>query len=169
MGAINYKSNNYITLGYNIPEKEKEAEEIAIEEKMDQNDIYYNIEYFDYEDAKNIVKKYNFNILDVKIQCGYYQGFYIDFNFDYIYFYNTEEKKEALKETTKLKELLLELLPVGLVSCSPGWCTSYNTKEETQKEIKEAIKELKEEIKNTLIEKNYFKKYNFDGTLKAVI
>lgn len=166
MGSINYKSNNIITIGYNIPKKEKEAEK---EDGADYEALYYDDELFNYEEVKNILKKYNFNFLDVKIEAGYYQGFYIDLDFNYIYFYNTEEKKEALKEATQLKKFLLKIIRFEMVSCFPGWCTTCRTEEETKKEIKEAIKELKEEIKNTLTAKNYFKKYNFDGTLKKAI
>lgn len=172
MGAINYKSNDIITIGYNIPKKEKEAEEIAEEETkiygntIEAEQVYYDEESFNFEDVKNILEKYNFNILDVEIKAGYYQGFYIDWNFDYLYFENTKEKKEALKEATKLKKLFFEILPFGMVSCFPGWCTSYSTEEQAKKEINEAIKELKEEIKNKLTEKNYFKKYDIFGKLR---
>ncbi len=174
MGAINYKSNDIITLGYNIPKKEKEAAEIAEEEaknygnNVEEIEVYYDEESYDYEEVKNILKKYNFNILKIALESGYYQGFYINLNFDLRYFDNTEEKKEALKETTKLKKLLLELLQINMVSYSPGWLTSYSTEEETKEEIKEAIKNLKEEIKSTLTEKRYFKKYDIWGNLKEV-
>lgn len=163
MGAINYKSNNIITLGYNIPKKEEEAEK---EDGANYEALYYDDEMFNYEEVKNILKKYNFNFLDVKLAAGYYQGFYIDLDFDYIYFDNSKDKKEALKEATQLKKFLLEIIYFDMVSCFPGWCTTYRTEEETKKEIKEAIKQLKEKIKNTLTEKKYFEKYNFDGTLK---
>ena len=167
MGAINYKRNNIVTLGYNIPKKEEEAEKEAENEK-EINDIYFDIEEADFEDLKEIFNKYSFDILDVKIESGYYQGFYIDINFNYVYFDNAEEKQEALKEATKLKKFLFESLKVGMVACCPSWCTSYCTLEESKKEIKEAIKGLKEEIKSTLTEKNYFKKYDIFGNLKEV-
>lgn len=165
MGAINYKRNNIITLGYNIPKKEEEAEREA-ENEIEINDIYFDIEEQDFEDLKEIYNKYSFDILDVKIESGYYDGFYIDIDFSYNYFDNTEEKKQTLKEATQLKRFLLESLDFGMVVCDPGWCTSYATIEESKKEIKEAIKNLKEEIKNTLTEKNYFKKYDIFGNLK---
>lgn len=172
MGSINYKRNDIITLGYNIPKKEEEAEKIAEEEtkiygnNVEAEQVYYDEEQFNYEEVKNILEKYNFNILAVEIEAGYYEGFYINLDFDYLYFENTEEKKEALKEATKLKKLLFEVLLFGMVSCCPGWCTGYSTEEETKKEIKEAIKELKKEMQNTLTEKKYFKKYDIFGKLK---
>lgn len=165
MGAINYKRNNIVTLGYNIPKKEEEAEKEAENEK-EINDVYFDIEEVDFEDLKEIYNKYSFDILDVKIENGYYDGFYIDIDFDYFYFENTEEKQETLKEATRLKKFLLESLNVGMVACCPSWCTSYSTVEESKKEIEEAIKDLKEGIKNTLTEKNYFKKYDIFGNLK---
>ena len=165
MGSINYKRNNIVTLGYNIPKKEEEAEKEA-ENEIEIKDIYFDIEEADFEDLKEIYNKYSFDILDVKIEAGYYEGFYIDINFDYIYFDNAEEKQEALKEATKLKKFLFDSLNVGMVACDPSWCTSYCTLEESKKEIKEAIKKLKEEIKSTLTEKNYFKKFDIFGNLR---
>ena len=170
MGAINYKTNNFVTVGYNIPKKEKEAEGIATEagETFDTNALYYEEEEMQAEEIKDIINNYNFNFFDVKLTAGYYQGFYIDFDFDFLYFYNYQEKQETLKEATKLKKLLYELLQYDCVVCLPGWCTSYLNKTESKKEIKEAIKNLKEKIKNTLTEKRYFKKYDIFGNLKEV-
>lgn len=167
MGSINYKTNKYITIGYNIGKAEKEAEEIAAEEEVfNENDIYYDQEEETFNELKELIEEYNFNYFDVKLEAGYYQGFYIDFDFDYLYFYNSEEKKEALKEATQLKKLLYKILDYNCVVCYPGWCTSYLNKTKSKKEIFAGIKQLKEDIKNTLTEKNYFKKYDIFGNKK---
>lgn len=153
MGSINYKTNNFVTVGYNIPKKEKEMEEIAAEEEeiFNANELYYEEEEMQAQEVKDIIKKYNLNFFDVELVAGYYQGFYIDFDFDYLYFYNYQEKQEALKEATKLKKLLYELLQFDCVVCLPGWCTSYLNKTESKKAIFQGIKQLKEKIKNTEI------------------
>lgn len=72
MGAINYASNDIITLGYNIPKKEKEAAEIAEEEtkiygnNVEENEIYYDVESFDYEEIKNtLTEKRYFKKYDI--------------------------------------------------------------------------------------------------------
>ena len=137
MGAINYKTSKYLTLA------------------LKDYDNYDNFDFcFEYEETKEIFKKYNFDILKVEILEGYYDGFSIDIDFDFIYFDDTIEKNNALKEATQLKKLLFELCDLGLNACFPGWCTTFLDYEDTRKEIKKAIKELKSDIKTT---KTYLK------------
>lgn len=138
MGSINYKTSKYITLGL------KDCEDF---EDFD----------FEYEEAKNILEKYNFEVLQVKILSGYYSGFSIDIDFDFIYFDDTTEKNNTLKEATQLKKLLFELCELGLFACFPGWCTTFLDYENTKKEIKKAIKHLKDDIKQTKTYSQYKK------------
>ena len=139
MGAINYKTSKYITLG------------------LKDDDFDYNDFNFEYEEAKNILEKYNFEVLQVKILSGYYNGFSIDIDFDYIYFDDTVEKNNTLKEATQLKKLLFELCELGLFACFPGWITTFLDYENTKKEIKKAIKDLKIDIKSTKTYSQYKK------------
>lgn len=106
MGAINYKTSNYITIGVNT-------------------DVYIDEESFDdvdflYEEIEAILNKYIFNYFHVVIVSGYYEGFSIDIENNFQVFYdNCEEKKEALKEATQIKKFLLECIEAGLCVCHP--------------------------------------------------
>lgn len=145
MGTINYKTSDYITIGYNL-------NNVARVEPF-----YSDYIEFDYYDAKSIIEKEYFNYFSVEIEPGYYEGFSIDIknNFGYLWFEdsycfdNYNEKLQALKEATTLKKLLLELINnFNLCVVYPGWCTGYGDYKTTIKEINAAIKELKIEIKN---------------------
>ena len=143
MGAINYKTSKYITIAL-------KTDNLDFENEEDFDDYIV----FQYEETKEILKKYNFNILQIETISGYYEGFSINIDFDFVYFDNTTEKNEALKEATQLKKFLIELLDIGLFACFPGWCTTFLNYEETRAEIKKAIKNLKNDIKNV---KTYLK------------
>ena len=54
MGAINYRTSNYITLGYNLRNIEENIEEISEEIN------------FCYEEIQNELQKYDFNYFYVK-------------------------------------------------------------------------------------------------------
>lgn len=160
MGTINYKRSDYITIGQNISrfdfyDYEKDFGELTDEEIEEIRNSDMTIEH---EIIQEILDKYNFYYLHVTIQNGYYEGFYIDIENNFrLYFNDAEEKKESQKEVTKLKNFLFEVVENGLVQVSPGWCTSYASKEETKKAIKEAIKELRQEIKDTPTASKYFR------------
>ena len=137
MGAINYFTSDYITIGVNT-------------------DIYYDEEIenddndFLYDEIKEILNRYNFCFFHVVLKSGYYEGFTVDIENNFSIAYNDYiDKKEALKEATQIKKFLLECIECGLCVCYPSWCTTYLNYEKSKKEIKEAIKEIKEEIKNT--------------------
>lgn len=144
MGAINYGTSEYITIGikpYDYDDYMTETE-----------DIDYELMQMDYdtdrENAEYILNKYNFNFFNVSIECGYYEGFYLNIktNFD---FYNWEDKSDALKEATQLKNMLIECCGLGLCEVWPGWCTSYKSYEESIKSIKDAVLQIKQDIKST--------------------
>ena len=144
MGAINYGTSEYITIGlkpYNYDDYMTETEDIDYElMQMDYDTDRENVEY--------ILDKYNLNFFNVSIECGYYEGFYLNIKtkFD---FYNWEDKADALKEATQLKNMLIECCGVGLCEVWPGWCTSYKSYAESIKSIKDAICQVKQDIKNT--------------------
>lgn len=144
MGAINYGTSEYITIGlepYDCDDYMTETEDIDYElMQMDYDTDRENVEY--------ILDKYNFNFFNVSIECGYYEGFYLNIktNFD---FYNWEDKADALKEATQLKNMLIECCGCGLCEIWPGWCTSYKDYKESIKNIKAAIWQVKQDIKNT--------------------
>lgn len=142
MGAINYGYNNHFNgfqLGYNLNDETLTDEE---NESM-QEFLYYDI--------KELLENYNFNYFNVELHSGYYEGLYITIEnpgYNYGVFNNYIEKLEALKELTQLKKLLLELIKnYDLVAYSPGWCTSYYTKQESISQLKDTIKKERENIK----------------------
>lgn len=139
MGTINYKSNEYITIGINP-------------DNFDYDDIT-----FIYDEIKNILQKYNFNYFNVSIQPGYYEGFYIDIVNDYLYYDNWNEKRDVLKECTQLKLFLSECIENGLVKVTPGWCTGYYEYKNSKTELKKAIKQLKLYILKYPTYKTYYK------------
>lgn len=172
MGAINYKTSNYITLGIEPPsifDLEKDAdfieeirenynllpEEDTAEAINDYIDICMEDDFYN---AEAIRGKYSFYYYHVVIKCGYYEGFYIDIESNFpIFFDNYEEKQEAQKEITQIKQFLTECAGIGFVSVFPGWCTSYKDYAGTIADINEAIKEMREEAKATPTYTQYFR------------
>lgn len=167
MGAINYYTSQFITLALipydyddiktylldNLDSYGIEAEDVTSD--LIENEI---IDYYDcdYENAACIINKYDFNILDVIIKAGYYEGYSINIKFDWIYFDDTSEKRDAQKELTQLKKCLYELAGVGYMACAPFWVTSYKNYNETIKAIDTAIKEARAEL---LKVPTYYTKY----------
>lgn len=145
MGAINYRTNKYITLGLNTNEIED-----------DEDNFYYIQDIFE-KCEKIIEKSIDFDYFQLTIKEGYYNGFFLDIDFlDFIYFDNIKEKNETIKEATKLKKILIELVETcSLVACFPNWYTTYLNEEETKKEINKAIKEIKSDLQKIPIYKNY--------------
>lgn len=145
MGAINYGTSDYITLGYNLNWDDSDFEtweEMEEEKQLDIEEAYENIRF--------VLDKYNFVFFHIAIEPGYYEGFYIDIENNYsCFFQDAQDKREAQKEVTKLKAFLMECVDLGLVQVWPGWCTSYKTHEETIAAIKTAIKKIRAEIRDT--------------------
>jgi hypothetical protein len=139
MGAVNYKTSDYITIGYNLND-------------IDRVEPFYSdfIED-DYIQVKWLLEKQRFYYFNVKIEPGYYEGFTIDIENNFAYCFNDYlEKLDALKEATRLKKFLIEIVnDFNMVACYPGWCMGYSDYKTTLKEINNAIRELKSEIKTT--------------------
>lgn len=172
MGAINFKTNNIlITLCKNetyfindsdIEEYKKEYEEINGAEltENEARNLYYNyisdLESEEFEEINKLLKTYNFEYYKIKLESGYYNGFQLLIDYEYLYFDSYIEKKENQKELTKLKNLMIELINnYNMLSCWPGWCSSWHDKKETLKELKEAITAERGRINKT----PYFKEY----------
>ena len=171
MGAVNYFTSDYITLGVkpydathfenNVDFMEEAREQIA---KYGGNIDDYIREHIthcygdDMDNVSFILKKYNFYYFRVTIEWGYYEGFTLRIHNDCdVYFDDWKDKRDAQKELTKLKKCLLECAGIGLVQCSPGWCTSYNDYKGTCKAIEAAIKDMREEVRNTPTWRQYEK------------
>ena len=115
MGSINYGSSKFITLGikpYDFEDTKKyilenlcdfeyfdgDPENVTDEEVYNEINVNYEA---DYENAACILKKYDFECLEVSIEPGYYEGLYIDIRFTWLYFDDIQGKRSAQKELTK--------------------------------------------------------------------
>ena len=139
MGAINYKTSNYITLGYNCNDINYE------------DDFYYDDINYEYDEISAILRNEFFYYFHITLEPGYYEGFIINIenNFN-ICFDDYNEKMQALKEATQIKNFLLYVVEnFNINVVYPGWCTSYGDYKKTVSEISAAIKEIKSEIKST--------------------
>ena len=145
MGAINYGTSEYITIGLKPYNHDDYREEENDEVDYDQMNFDYDC---DKENVENVLDRYRFNFFNIYVEYGYYEGFYLNIktNFD---FYNWEDKEDALKEATQLKNMLIECCGVGLCEVWPGWCTSYKSYSESIKSIKDAVWQIKQDIKGT--------------------
>jgi hypothetical protein len=135
MGTINYKTSDFITIGYNC-------------NNIDYDDDLSN-DYYD--QAATTRARYNFYYFHVSVEPGYYEGFSIDIEHNFAYCYdNYNEKRAALKEITQIKKFLLECInDFECVAVYPGWCTGYADYKTTLKELDAAIEEMRATVKNT--------------------
>ena len=139
MGAVNYKTSDYITLGYNT------------------NNIDYEEEFYcefindEYDEIKYLLDKEDFYYFHVILEPGYYEGFTIDIEHNFSYCYdNYNEKLDALKEITRIKHFLLYIVNnYNINVVYPGWCTSYGDYKKTIEELNNAIIEMKYSVKHT--------------------
>lgn len=143
MGAVNYFTSDYITVGYNL-------------KFIDYDEFYNDIINNYYDQVKYRLEQERFSIFTVEIKPGYYEGFTIDLKLDYCYFDDHTEKREAQKEITRLKKFLLECInDFECCSVYPGWCTGYADYKESLKDLDAAVQEMREAVKNTPTYKNY--------------
>lgn len=161
MGAINYFTSDYITIGvrpYDSWELEKDSCFMeVVREQINEyggtvdsviNDYIEDRYEADLMNVEAILNKYSFYYYHVAIKLGYYEGFAIDIESNFpVAFDSWEDKQSAQTEITAVKNFLLDCLGVGLVQVWPGWCTSYRSPEETRKAIEEAVKAMREEVR----------------------
>lgn len=150
MGAINYFTSDYITIGVNINELYD-----GIEEEFDDDfdrDLYI-ADYINdlYDDIENMLIKENFYYFNVRLRPGYYEGFSIDIEYNFGYCLDSwQDRREAFKEITSITAFLLKCINrYGLTAVSPGWCTTYYDTAATIEKLKSAIKEMRDTVKNT--------------------
>lgn len=161
MGAVNYFTSDYITMGlrpYDSLELENDLE--FMEEMQTQVNEYGGTienaitEYIedcyncDYENIKTELEKHNFYYYHIAIKPGYYEGFTLDIENNFpVALDSWEDRRDANKEITEIKQFLIACAGLGLVQCSPGWCTGYNDYKGTLKATKAAIKEMRDELR----------------------
>lgn len=149
MGAINYATSDYITLGVNISELEDmNTTYFGEREELDRNSIEVDLDIMR-EDVEAELEKYDFWFYHVTIKPGYYDGFSIDIERNFFVYDSYEDKQDAQKEITKIKAFLLKCVDLGLVACYPGWCTAYEDSTGTRKTIQATVKYMRNETRNT--------------------
>jgi hypothetical protein len=150
MGAINYFTSDYITIGVNINDLYDDIESEFDDEYARDYYIsdYINDLYDDIESALNDGKFYYFY---VQLKPGYYEGFSIDIEFNFGYCLDSyRDKIDALKEVTRIKAFLLKCINnFGLCAVSPGWCTAYYDRAASLDKLNNAIKEMRATVQNT--------------------
>lgn len=139
MGAINYKTSDFITLGYNTNNIDYD------------DDFYYDLINDEYEEIKYLLEEENFYYFHISIEPGYYEGFTIDIEHNFSYCYDDYfEKLQALKEITQIKNFLLYIVNnFNINAVYPSWCTAYADYNKTIAAINAAIVEMKYTVKNT--------------------
>lgn len=146
MGAINYRTSDYITIGYDCNNIDYD------------NNFYYELIQDDFDQVEYILKQYDFYYFHVTIKPGYYEGFYIDIEHNFnICYGGWEDKQAAQKEITQIKKFLLSCLDFGCCAVYPGWCMGYADYKTTLKEINAAVYNMREDVKNTPTYNNYYK------------
>lgn len=161
MGAVNYFTSDYITMGlrpYDTSDFENDRD--FMEELQQEVDEYGGTlenalaDYIescyesDYENIKCELEKRNFYYYNVTIKPGYYEGFTLDIENNFpVALDSWEDRKAANKEITEIKQFLIDCAGLGLVACFPGWCTGYKDYKGTLNAIREAVKEMRNELK----------------------
>lgn len=159
MGAVNYFTSDYITLGikpydYNDFENDSELMEEIREQGCNAqeyiNDLIASYYEDDFANIEHELNKYSFYYFHITIKPGYYEGFTLDIENNFpVAFDGWEDKRDAQKEITVIKQFLIDCAGMGLVQCFPGWCTGYSDYKSTVQAIKAAVKGMREVVKST--------------------
>ena len=161
MGAVNYFTSDYITMGlrpYDTSDFENDRDFMAalqaevdeyggtVEETLKSyiNDCYA----CDYDNIKTELDKHYFYYYHITIKPGYYEGFSLDIQNNFpVALDSWADRRDANKEITEIKQFLIDCAGLGLVACAPGWCTRYSDYNGTIQAIKAAIKDMRRELK----------------------
>jgi hypothetical protein len=171
MGAINYKTSDYITLGvkpYDYFKFENDAE--FMEEIKNQiaeyggnitdiiNDYIRCLYEDDFLNMECELNKHHFWYFHISFNQGYYEGFTLDIEYNFPCFLDDyRDKTAAQKEITEIKNFLIACTGLGLVECFPGWCTGYSDYKQTIAAINQAVKRMRQDVRNTPTSNQYFK------------
>lgn len=160
MGTINYRTSEYITLGYK-PEypsdfaDDKEFMEQMREEaeavEMDVDDYIRDWIYMNEEDMYNNVLfalkgGREFYYFKVEVEPGYYDGFSVQISRDTPLYMEPWEKDDAYGEIKELEKFLILCANQGMVECYPGWGTGYEDYGKTVADITEAMAQARKDI-----------------------
>ena len=139
MGTINYRTSDYITLGFNCSNIEYEDE------------FYRDIICDLYDQIKHRLEEERFYYFNITVEPGYYEGYFINIENNFpVAFDSYREKTEAQKEITAIKQFLIECInDFECVAVYPGWCTGYAGHKNTMKELSAAVTEMRTEVQTT--------------------
>ena len=150
MGSINYFTSDYITIGVDLNALHDNIEN---EFDDDYSRDYYISDYINdlYDDVEALLKQYDFYYFNVRVKPGYYEGFSIDIEYNFAYCLDSwRDRRDALKEITDITAFLLKCInDFNLCAVSPGWCTTYYSRNDTIKKLKDAIEEMRDTVKRT--------------------
>lgn len=159
MGAINYKNNNIINIGY--------KQYIYILDEDDEETEAFNA-CEDYKTASALFQYMNFSYYEVSVNPGYYDGFYIDIKRTCFYLDNYKERAEMLHEWNTIQNILLEIIEnincYVFTSCGLEGCGWLGYKESIRA-IKKAGARERENIRKYPLE-SHFK--TLDDKLKFI-
>lgn len=144
MGTINYKTSDYITIGYN------DFCQQDFDDEYTEDDYYYQ-EEDDFLQVKYLLDREQFYYFHVTVEAGYYSGFSINIEHNFSYCYDSaSDKRQAQKEITAIKKfLLLCVNDFNMCAVCPGWCTTYKDYKSTLQAIDAAIKEMRQTVAST--------------------
>lgn len=136
MGAINYGSSEYITIGFNLSlfTDSDEAFDIGV-------DYYAHVT----EAVDNLTNEY----FSVDVCEGYYDGFYITITPD-LYIPDHEARQDAIAAAYHVCSLLkYAVRECCCCKVSPGWCTGYATETESIEAISIAYADMLMDISDS--------------------
>ena len=136
MGAVNYGTSDYITIGFNLSLFTDSDEATAA-----------SVDYYTHvaETIDNLTNEY----FSVDVCEGYYEGFYITITPD-LYIPDHEARQDAIAAAYHV----CSLLKYAVRECcgckvSPGWCTGYATKAESIEAINIAYADMLMDISDS--------------------
>lgn len=136
MGAINYGTSEYVTIGFNLSLFTDSDEATAA-----------SVDYYTHvtETIDNLTNEY----FSVDICEGYYDGFYITITPD-LYISDHEARQDAVAAAYHV----CSLLKYAVHECccckvSPGWCTGYATEAESIEAINIAYADMLMDISDS--------------------
>lgn len=136
MGAINYGTSDYITIGFNLSLFTDSDEATAA-----------SVDYYAHvaETIDNLTNEY----FSVDICEGYYEGFYITITPD-LYIPDHEARQDAIAAAYHVCSLLkYAVRECCCCKVSPGWCTGYATETESIEAINIAYADMLMDISDS--------------------
>lgn len=136
MGAVNYRTSDYITIGFNLSLFADSDEATAA-----------SVDYYAHvaETIDNLTNEY----FSVDICEGYYEGFYITITPD-LYIPDHEARQDAIAAAYHVYSLLkYAVRECCCCKVSPGWCTGYATETESIEAINIAYADMLMDISDS--------------------